>query len=1056
MTVDYLDKVKDLVDATSSWPETSRYRYTIEGTWVWGNYEHDRNELTARNFVDKYIKPGTVALGCTCAGNHTQVYGFEELCRSTYYKQMLYDRWRVDSDTMLMSDNNGMIWSIVAPYRNAGIKNIIFSPNQWNPLPSTLFKKDESVRGATWNPDAGGGGSRIDVSYDSPLPMVFYWQGADEKSRLLVWCVTQYGSGGWRFGFDGLNTKVEQMPAKVSKQLHLLETRYPFDIWLFTQYSDDEKPNLHLAQIAQQWNAQWQFPEFRTTGNISEPFNHLREKYNDKIAVLKGDITSGWSQHPVATPELLSQKRRVDVALASAEKLAALARILDEKYIYPAVELRRAWDMLICNDEHSYGTSGYQGRRVYETWLQHRDWINKAEAAAKNISREALGVLRSKIAGDDDSFLFFNPTLIPRSEIIELPINGKIQRIKTPAIPSFGYKTVLKKDLLKHVSDFEKKSKKTAQKKSLPPNDQTPTIENRFYKIVFAKDGSIKSIYDKELRRELLDQKAVFRCNQFVYTKDNHKTFLSPDKTAFETLSDMLGTTIIARMNDKNTGAEMEQRVFLPNDEKRIDFDNRFKHVYDLFNQHRYYRYGYYAFPFKVPGGQFYAQLNGVIAQPKKDSTGHGTDAYLAVRDWTAVENGSFGAALIQIDSHLVEFGQIHADKTDYGRPYLSTHLYSCLFNDWLQMHKSGGSEISPRFRYTVYSYPGSFQKSGVSRLAERTVTPLLWTDSAQSVLAKSQTNEKSIGTTGEKDLPPEKSFLETSAPTIRLLTVKAAEKAGCGFIVRIQETDGQATGSVSIKQNIFEKENRIELCNITEQPDGIVSDTVFSFDKYEYKTIRFRPVSKQKIGTVKPVLVSKMDSAISFRWAAVPGAVQYKIYRGEFPDFSPDEFHLAGTACECFFKDRFLSPDTIYCYKVVPELKNTEIGPPSDPLEVRTKAKGPSAPAPVGSFYTGLITTPQAVHGAKDGQLYLIWGQNTESDLSHYELYRSEISGFLPNTETFLTNVEPGPYRVAIKEETGLKHHTRYYYRVRAVDKDGHQGEISGEFSGLTREEYR
>ena len=53
----------------------------------------------------------------------------------------------------------------------------------------------------------------------------------------------------------------------------------------------------------------------------------------------------------------------------------------------------RAWWHLILNDEHSYGTSGYQGRRVFETWMQHRDWIERAAATASNELNKAVAKL---------------------------------------------------------------------------------------------------------------------------------------------------------------------------------------------------------------------------------------------------------------------------------------------------------------------------------------------------------------------------------------------------------------------------------------------------------------------------------------------------------------------------------------------------------------------------------------------------------------------------------------------------------------------------------------
>ena len=78
--------------------------------------------------------------------------------------------------------------------------------------------------GRTWNPAAGGGGARIDVRYDSSLPMVFYWQGADEQSRLLVWASTQYGWGGSEFGIytkmrDSMSTTLENVASRMGVML---------------------------------------------------------------------------------------------------------------------------------------------------------------------------------------------------------------------------------------------------------------------------------------------------------------------------------------------------------------------------------------------------------------------------------------------------------------------------------------------------------------------------------------------------------------------------------------------------------------------------------------------------------------------------------------------------------------------------------------------------------------------------------------------------------------------------------------------------------------------
>ena len=98
-------------------------------------------------------------------------------------------------------------------------------------------------------------------------------------------------------------------------------------------------------------------------------------------------MTRGWLRHAASTPELLADKLNADRMLETAERLGTFADTIDRA----AVD--RAWWYLILNDEHSYGTSGYQGRHVFETWMQHRDWIERAAAIASNELAKAVAKL---------------------------------------------------------------------------------------------------------------------------------------------------------------------------------------------------------------------------------------------------------------------------------------------------------------------------------------------------------------------------------------------------------------------------------------------------------------------------------------------------------------------------------------------------------------------------------------------------------------------------------------------------------------------------------------
>ncbi|MDR2116359.1 MAG: hypothetical protein LBP87_08255 [Planctomycetaceae bacterium] len=1015
MCGDYIGEIRKLVDQTANVPADARYRYNIEGTWFWSNYHKDYGEVKANEFVEQYVKPDFVSIGASQAGNHTQVYGFEELCRATYYKKELKDRWNLDKDTMVMADNNGITWAIVTPFVDAGIKNILWLPNRWNPV---------SVKG-----------SRADVALESEVPLLFYWLAPDQKAKMLFWAGNHYWNND--IGWGDYNQQPPQLltvEQSFSKNLIGLEKKYPYDIGLFSRYCDDELPNKHNADFVLKWNEKWRYPHFVTTGNLSEPFNKVREKFGDQIPTLSGDIPSGWAQHPVCAPELLAQKFEADSLLPTAEKLSTIARLLDPNYVYPLQRFRRAYDALLLNDEHSYGTSGYKGRDVYETWLQHRDWINKAEETAQTESKRALKSIAEKIPVQKPSVIMFNPMLQSRVETITVPVdNGQSVKIRTPEIPPLGYAVI----------DIPQTPQKTERKTVTSPPVLEPVLENRFYRLTFTGDGAISSIFDKELNRELLDTTATYGCNQFVYTKDAHQTFVSPKNATFEYLSDAFTQTVLVKLDDPNTLAAIEQEISLPNDEKRIDIDNRFKHVYDLFNQKRYYRFGYYAFPFAVKDFDFRAQINGCVLRPKIDKTGHTTDSYTAAREWVSVGNNDFTIGLVQVDSNLVEFGKIHADKKEMNIPAASSHIYSYIFTDWLQMHTHGGSAINPRFRYVITSQAGDWRKAGIAKIAERATTVV------PTIIVRQPQN----GTLPEKS----HSFLSVSSKenesNIRLLTLKLSEEPEGGIIARFHETVGLPVEKATLRE--IPKNATLTECSVTEIDRNPVSGQNISLLPFGYTTIRMK-FNENKLAQPKPELKTKNDASVTITWLPVKDAVQYNIYRGDYAEFATDIYHLLTTVTQPELTDKYLNPGQEYFYRIAAVTSQLNQGVVSETLSATTNAEGNSPPAPIGSFETGLVTLPQTAHDDSPAHLYLIWGKNIESDLSHYELYRSEIKGFTPNSDNFIAKINPERYRVVTFKDTGLKEFTQYYYRVRAVDKTGHAGEMSPEFTGTTREPYR
>lgn len=1046
MTSGLIDQAIQLSDNTSHWPDVSRYRYVVEGLWWWLNYPQDRSEQVGNKVVEKYIRSGIIGVGASHSGNHTQVYGMEELCRSTYYAQEVRNRWGIEGETMIVADINGISWPLVTAYADAGIKNLIFLPNAWNALANP-----DSVKGGVNDSRVtfganDGGVSRIAVGWGSKLPHLFYWQGANSKSRILVWTNPHYSSTGYDFGVNASSPEVGA--PKMVKQLNLLESRYPYNIWLASYYVDNEKPNNNFSTLAKEWNARWRWPELRTVGDLSEPFREVEKRSGDKIPTLSGAITGGWAQHPVSTPNLLATKFEADRFLPTAEKLATLARLTNPDYIYPTLAFRRAWDALVCNDEHGYGTSYYSGRPVYDTWMQKKDWIEQAMATAKKESDRALKVLAAQVTANTPSVFVFNPTLLPRSEIVKINIPKSCSGLHSVICPdgSSAVTTVDGDKLIFKTSEIPSMgyalfplSRGDANAVKRQTSSKPPYIENTFYRVTFNEDGAINSIFDKQLLRELVDKSALYQCNQFVYTKDLHKNFSSPSNARFEIETSPLEQTVIARMDDPVSGAAIEQRVTLPAHEKRIDIDNRLNHVRDLASKERWHRFGYYAFPFNVPQGKFRIGLNGCNVDPYEDQTGLGTDTYHAARDWAYIGNKEFGVALVQYDSQLIECGKIHEKKNTFGERPTSSHLYSYIFNDWLYGHAyvTGPSYINLRYRYVIYSHAGNFHDANVAQFAERAVAPVQTT-----VIQKAQK--------GNRPASPF-SFLSVDRPNVSLLTLKLSETPGRGLIARFHETDGIPIDSMNFKFDWVE-DLQLTSCSITEEDHEIPNRRTIALSPFDYATVRFEERGAAP-SSPKLTIAEVSDKTVELNWSPVPNACQYNLYRGEYANFVPDQYHLMATTCETAFTDDWLKAGTTYYYRIAAVDVGTRQGEASKEAQGTTLSEGNSPPAKVGTVYTGLISNPRAWRGDTPDLLYLQWGQNQETDLSHYELFRSESPDFELNKDSFVAKVIPGPYVVVPFEDKGLKQNTAYYYRVRAVDHDGHKGLPSEVFMGITRE---
>ena len=77
-----------------------------------------------------------------------------------------------------------------------------------------------------------------------------------------------------------------------------------------------------------------------------------------------------------------------------------------------------------------------------------------------------------------------------------------------------------------------------------------------------------------------------------------------------------------------------------------------------------------------------------------------------------------------------------------------------------------------------------------------------------------------------------------------------------------------------------------------------------------------------------------------------------------------------------------------------------------------------------------------------------LLWGAVQSEDLAFYRVYRAEAPGLAGGEGTLIGEAQPEKYIVGRWVDEGLKDDAVYYYRVRAVAKDGREGPLSEEIA--------
>ena len=1008
------------------------YHYTMEKLLLERNYIDERSEADWRRIVETAIKPGRMYLMGEPSGDHSHWMDYEELARYTYPgRREAKDRWGLDLKTLMIVDNPSLSWSGCQAAADAGFRYVA----RW---------------GQGWRT-----GSHNDYQ-TTGLPALFWWQAPDGKHRVLYTWRSHYGMEFW-YGQpgDGYQGVPDLGAENVNRKLKAIENGsvlgpYPYDALVNPSYTDHDIPHFDGARVLPAWTQTYRYPEIRIA-SPTQFFEYVEAKYGSQLPVLSGDLNNFSADYATIDPDSQGWKRQAARLLPLADGLAAIVGTLDAAFETPAQLIERTFTRLFDYDEHSWPTQP----QASDVQLFNAQWIKRAEAAralsgaqqAVEIGFHALD--RHIPTGDGTSVVVFNPLGHARSDIVwvdaKIPalidessgkrvatqIDGNRTIFIAQNVPAFGY-------LVFH---FPATTSSTAA----PASDLAvtkDTLENRFYRIQFdPATGTITSILDKELGRELVDSAAPQHFNQMVYL--HTQSSVSPEGETYSPSSGakLLGgkagpveASFAVKLDDSKTGAAITQTVTLYRGMKRIDIVDDLQHARAFYSDRYEDRYRdniYYAFPVKVENFVDRAEYAGGVVRPYEDQLRWGSHDYLVANRWVDVSNPSFGITMAPWNAATVNFGEIRYNRFSIDYRPTSSYLYSYAYSNRMAgLLTLNGDDCNARMGYSFTSHSGDWDAGQTTAFGWSVASPL---------------EARLLPAAQRGDLPPkEATFLNISAPNVQLVTLKQSEQPGRGWIVRLVETEGKDT-DVAVELPHFHITHAAE-CDLVENDRGPLAvdgrKVTLRMGKYSYATVRVWGAADP--GHVADVHAEALsDKQVRLDWSG--SATGYNIYRSEDPDAPPTLYSLVGRSAQAQFTDDWLKLGTTYYYHVAPVSNDNNQGAPSPRVAVTTRTANTSAPAPV----EGL----GVVRRAKD-RLILYWLTSPEPDVARYRIYRGDTENFSLAGKSPLATVESARFFLQTYIDNGLAPGHTYYYQVLPEDWAGNR-QMHSSVAGATTPAY-
>jgi len=1071
-----IEMALDFCRQTDNNPDESKFRWTIETSEPLLPFLQKQNEEVIQDLVTR-IKQGRIALGSIHNSASTEHMSYEAMARLFYTPNRFVRDWLEIplAKTALNTDVVGFILSTPLFAKEADI-------------PYFFFGRNSAV-------------NEFEHLQEEPA---FYWNPQDGDSRSLLCKVFEYYSPDRLVQYN-----VEELSAYLSR--YEIKSNWPYNCLMAEDSYDFSVPSLSNIDGIKKWNSEYSNPVI-ISGTFDMFFDDLAGQEDKRpFEEFAKDVPNSWSDQDLSDAQYAGKVHQLGYHLPEVEKFSTMAMAFGGGR-YPWEEIYQGYNRLLMYAEHTNGAYAegpiYVPESLYDESADnasyyeveskmHRALVEESEEFTQLAGNDTYEKFAKLITRSSDyTVLVFNSLNFVRDDQVNLmpPLksgmfklidnstkedtpyqcmpNGSISFIAR-AVPSIGYKSY--------------SLKKTKSPEISTASVKRNSIENEFYLItVNEKTGSIESIFDKELNRELVDQKAPWDFNDYIFQRyetvryDEEMSEYRADSATVNCSSGELLSTLISDVYAVGSDS-IRQIVKLHKGIKRIDFELQL-HKAHSGRTLSLYREGiaknkealFYSFPLAIEDFTIRHELPGGSVEPIADQSAGSSTDYYAIQHYCDISNKDFGITFTLRNPNLVEYGTPRVAPWNKGdgfesilkkaeKPYVFLYLTNNMFFTNIRQSQHNLIEL----KWSLTSHRGDWQEGQAYKTGWQDSHPFI------SVLMNGK---------NEGNLPEDSySFLKTDCDHVVCSTIKTAEANGEGFILRFFELAGKAA-TVQAELNFGMPLATVVETNLIEDNRSLAlsvnkGKVKFDIAPFGIKTLRIVHHESDLPEILKLHAEAISDQKVELSWkikeSRNDALASYRVYRSQESDFEPSPRTYLGSTDLTRFSDEpvlnyggwistDLDPSTTYYYRVVPLGKNNCLGKVPGTVEVVTLESNEKNQPPhqvEGLYVTHISDIAPFNYNA------LFFYTNIEDDVHIYQIHRSKNEGFIPSTENRIATVDatvsfehvtPHGFATVSRE---LKEFNRqlyidqdiqdgdvFYYRVCAVDESGQSGTFSKE----------